>query len=121
MGFRHPHQVPHNGTKNTHPKKITTFSRASLHKNSELAHILASSLQKSRAERFPVVSHWEKAPFGLTIKSVPPCGGMGERLKPAVLKTVEPERAPGVRIPLPPPLTCPWSFSLVRENPQNTR
>ena len=30
-------------------------------------------------------------------------GGMGERLKPAVLKTVVPERAPGVRIPLPPP------------------
>ena len=30
-------------------------------------------------------------------------GGMGERLIPAVLKTVVPERAPGVRIPLPPP------------------
>src|SRR5580698_9569953 len=30
-------------------------------------------------------------------------GGMGEWLKPAVLKTVEPERVPGVRIPLPPP------------------
>ena len=28
---------------------------------------------------------------------------MGEWLKPAVLKTVEPERVPGVRIPLPPP------------------
>ena len=33
----------------------------------------------------------------------PPCGGMGERLIPAVLKTVVPERVPGVRIPLPPP------------------
>ena len=30
-------------------------------------------------------------------------GGMGERLIPAVLKTVVPERVPGVRIPLPPP------------------
>jgi hypothetical protein len=30
-------------------------------------------------------------------------GGMGERFNPAVLKTVEPERVPGVRIPLPPP------------------
>jgi hypothetical protein len=28
---------------------------------------------------------------------------MGERLIPAVLKTVVPERVPGVRIPLPPP------------------
>ena len=31
-------------------------------------------------------------------------GGMGERLKPAVLKTVSPVRGSGVRIPLPPPL-----------------
>ncbi len=30
-------------------------------------------------------------------------GGMGERLKPAVLKTVSPARGSGVRIPLPPP------------------
>ena len=30
-------------------------------------------------------------------------GGMGERLKPAVLKTVSLERGSGVRIPLPPP------------------
>ena len=30
-------------------------------------------------------------------------GGMGEWLKPAVLKTVSPERGSGVRIPLPPP------------------
>ena len=29
---------------------------------------------------------------------------MGERLKPAVLKTVSPERGSGVRIPLPPPV-----------------
>ncbi len=28
---------------------------------------------------------------------------MGEWLKPAVLKTVSPERGSGVRIPLPPP------------------
>ena len=33
-----------------------------------------------------------------------PRGGMGERLIPAVLKTVVPERVPGVRIPLPPPV-----------------
>jgi hypothetical protein len=32
-------------------------------------------------------------------------GGMGERFNPAVLKTVELERVPGVRIPLPPPFT----------------
>src|ERR1700687_2407478 len=31
-------------------------------------------------------------------------GGVGERLKPAVLKTVRPERVSGVRIPPPPPL-----------------
>ena len=31
-------------------------------------------------------------------------GGVGERLKPAVLKTVRLERASGVRIPPPPPL-----------------
>jgi len=30
-------------------------------------------------------------------------GGMGEWFKPTVLKTVELERVPGVRIPLPPP------------------
>ena len=30
-------------------------------------------------------------------------GGVGERLKPAVLKTVRLERASGVRIPPPPP------------------
>ena len=28
-------------------------------------------------------------------------------MKPAVLKTVVPERVPGVRIPLPPPLSIP--------------
>src|SRR3989442_10809290 len=32
-------------------------------------------------------------------------GGMRERLKRAVLKTAVPGRVPGVRIPLPPPLT----------------
>jgi hypothetical protein len=32
-------------------------------------------------------------------------GGMCERLKQAVLKTAVPARVPGVRIPLPPPLT----------------
>jgi hypothetical protein len=32
-------------------------------------------------------------------------GGVGERLKPAVLKTVRPERVSGVRIPPPPPLS----------------
>ena len=31
-------------------------------------------------------------------------GGVGEWLKPAVLKTVRPERVSGVRIPPPPPL-----------------
>jgi hypothetical protein len=31
------------------------------------------------------------------------CGGMAERFKAAVLKTVGSERGPGVRIPLPPP------------------
>src|SRR5579863_7680054 len=30
-------------------------------------------------------------------------GGVGERLKPAVLKTVRPERVSGVQIPPPPP------------------
>lgn len=90
MALRSPLHIPHNGTKNSHCKKIAPFPRASLHKDSELSRILISGLQKSWAERFPAASHWEKAPFGLTIKSVPACGGMGERLKPAVLKTVVP-------------------------------
>src|ERR1700733_4378784 len=40
---------------------------------------------------------------GDNLRSLFQCGGMGERLIPAVLKTVVPERVPGVRIPLPPP------------------
>jgi hypothetical protein len=40
-------------------------------------------------------------------------GGMGEWLKPAVLKTVSPERGSGVRIPLPPPRS-----SLTRDLPR---
>lgn len=32
-------------------------------------------------------------------------GGMAEWLNAAVLKTVVPSRVPGVRIPLPPPLS----------------
>src|SRR5258707_1115180 len=32
-------------------------------------------------------------------------GGVGERLNPAVLKTVRPERVSGVRIPPPPPFS----------------
>ncbi len=42
------------------------------------------------------------------------CGGMGERLKPAVLKTVSPARGSGVRIPLPPPAYLPL-FQLVND------
>ena len=38
-------------------------------------------------------------------------GGVGERLKPAVLKTVRPERVSGVRIPPPPPASLCFSFS----------
>ncbi len=46
--------------------------------------------------------------FALQSKKTPSrCGGMGERLIPAVLKTVVPARVPGVRIPLPPPLSLP--------------
>jgi hypothetical protein len=36
---------------------------------------------------------------------------MGERLIPAVLKTVVPERVPGVRIPLPPPFRIIYSIT----------
>ena len=39
---------------------------------------------------------------------------MGERLKPAVLKTVSPERGSGVRIPLPPPSKRIASGKLLR-------
>ena len=47
------------------------------------------------------------------LETVAACrGGMGERLKPAVLKTVVLERVPGVRIPLPPP-----SFIRVQTTP----
>ena len=35
-----------------------------------------------------------------------PAGGVAEWLNAAVLKTVEPSRAPGVRIPPPPPVKC---------------
>jgi hypothetical protein len=38
-------------------------------------------------------------------------GGVGERLKPAVLKTVRPERVSGVRIPPPPPVSLRVSLS----------
>jgi hypothetical protein len=34
-----------------------------------------------------------------------PCGGVAERLKAAVLKTVRPERVSWVRIPPPPPFS----------------
>src|SRR5258708_24757997 len=40
-----------------------------------------------------------QTPLQVIIKN----GGVGERLKPAVLKTVRPERASGVQIPPPPP------------------
>ena len=40
-------------------------------------------------------------------------GGVGERFNPAVLKTVGPERVPGVRIPPPPPHSHRISFSAV--------
>ena len=46
-------------------------------------------------------------------------GGVGERFNPAVLKTVGPERVPGVRIPPPPPLSRQVSFSVL-ENAENT-
>ena len=44
-------------------------------------------------------------------------GGMGERLIPAVLKTVVPERVPGVRIPLPPPFSCFITSDTVQSSP----
>ena len=49
-----------------------------------------------------------QVPYGLTYRQVQNTdtitnGGVGEWLKPAVLKTVGPERVPGVRIPPPPP------------------
>jgi hypothetical protein len=40
---------------------------------------------------------------------------MGEWLIPAVLKTVVPERVPGVRIPLPPPLSLPRTSQQVQD------
>ncbi len=42
---------------------------------------------------------------------------MGERLIPTVLKTVVPERVPGVRIPLPPPEILPDVSDLVHACP----
>ncbi len=52
-------------------------------------------------------------------------GGVGERLKPAVLKTVRPERVSGVQIPPPPPLqkSTNTSVRLVQsqEEPQQGR
>ena len=41
-------------------------------------------------------------------------GGVGEWLKPAVLKTVRPERVSGVRIPPPPPRSLAFSLSQFR-------
>src|SRR5450755_3699859 len=43
-------------------------------------------------------------------------GGVGEWLKPAVLKTVRPERVSGVRIPPPPPHSHAFSPSLFRSS-----
>ena len=43
---------------------------------------------------------------------------MGERFNPAVLKTVELERVPGVRIPLPPPEV---KMSTQRKLPERVR
>ena len=40
-------------------------------------------------------------------------GGVGERLKPAVLKTVRLERVSGVRIPPPPPRSRQLLFSVL--------
>jgi hypothetical protein len=40
---------------------------------------------------------------GRSLQAILRNGGVGERLKPAVLKTVRLERASGVRIPPPPP------------------
>jgi hypothetical protein len=41
---------------------------------------------------------------------------MGEWLKPAVLKTVDGETRPGVRIPLPPPIILIFPFAFSRPN-----
>jgi hypothetical protein len=47
----------------------------------------------------------------------PERGGMGEWLKPAVLKTVSPEKGSGVRIPLPPPeALSSWTCLIVRSS-----
>ena len=48
-------------------------------------------------------------------------GGMGEWLKPAVLKTVDGETRPGVRIPLPPPVYLMDSRYLVGKLPPKSR
>ena len=47
----------------------------------------------------PVTLATRKLQFLVELKA----GGVGERLKPAVLKTVRPERVSWVRIPPPPP------------------
>ena len=47
---------------------------------------------------------WGSGTHSLAPSTQSPTGGMGEWLKPAVLKTVSPARGSGVRIPLPPPL-----------------
>jgi hypothetical protein len=44
-----------------------------------------------------------REPRGEWLQDIIKSGGVGERLKPAVLKTVGLERASGVRIPPPPP------------------
>jgi hypothetical protein len=54
----------------------------------------------------PSLSSWKAG--GLPVKL--DAGGVGERLKPAVLKTVGPERVPGVRIPPPPPFSLAVSL-----------
>src|SRR5271168_2761669 len=67
-----------------------------------------------RARRYPYFSltapgrtapplHCHQKSLFLPLQVIIRGGGVGERLKPAVLKTVGPERVPGVRIPPPPP------------------
>ena len=62
-----------------------------------------SALRSSRRFRGVRLHSMPEMPFWPYNRRDPPRGGMGERLIPAVLKTVVPERVPGVRIPLPPP------------------
>ena len=80
------------------------FRRKNLGRHSE-PYSNAAALDQAVARKTRRCALANATPLAIKLVRTVVHGGMGEWLIPAVLKTVVPERVPGVRIPLPPPLT----------------